>query len=1152
MALGTRQTNLFAAEDWKKLYTTFSEADFQSYDFETIRKVMVDYLKTYYAEDFNDFTESSEYIALLDLISFVAQSLAFRTDLNARENFLETAERRDSVIKLVKQLSYNPNRNRSAAGMLKISSVSTTEALVSNTGRPLDRTTVNWNDSGNPDWLIQFNQIMNAALSSSQKVGKPYAAKTINGIKTEQYNIAVPSTIVPVFAFTAPVLEAAAPFEVVSATILDDDMILEQDPGTRGQFGLIYQQDGQGFTSVNTGFFLMFKQGQLQSLDFTLSERLPNRRVDIPVDNINNDDVWLYEIANGRIGDEWYQVQAMKGSNTIYNSTARGIRTLYSVDTRLNDQITLSFGDGTFSDIPQGTYRSYFRVSNGITYRISPADMAGIVINIPYISRSGRSETLSISANLQYTVANSSARDLIDEIKAKAPQNFYTQNRMVNGEDYNIFPYVRYSDIVKVKAVNRFSSGISRNLDILDPTGRYSSTDIFADDGAVYRDDFEQNITFSFNTRNEATAAIRNLILPLIAANSFKHFYYDRYAPASVPVSGDGFSPLSFANTLTTWERITSGNTSSTGFFLNSEGTRQQVGEGTSNKRRYLLRNSLIKFTAPAGKYFDANNALIDGTPQLATDRTYIWATIKNQTGNGTNLIFFAGREVGAVTLSEDIPTGAIITECYAPLATQFSSALITQMTNLIFNKIDFGLRYRYEDTPVSTVDPWKVISAANLDRDGLFSFSNAGNTTGNGLDASWLFKFEFDGNKYNITYRGLNYIYASKDKVRFLNTNVGRVYDSKTNTFVKDNIKVLNINTKPSSNDKLDRDVTWEIYGNVVESDGYVDNSKVLVTFSYTDQDNIIIDPTIFSQLSVTPSHNMFFEQFLDFDNLVRFRLLEIGAVNNQFPTQASVELQRNNYPDGKIFYAYEDEKFYEIVTINGIKQIQETLAYRGYRGRQSLYFQYRHNADESKRIDPATSNLIDLYILTRNYDEAYRNYINDVTGTVAEPAAPTSFELNNSYKELFEYKMISDGMIISAGTYKKLFGSRADTALRAKMQVVKGANTTISDNELKSKVIRAINDYFAIENWNFGETFYFSELSAYLHQELSGELSSVILIPNDTTQTFGSLYEIRCQPNEIFISAATVDDVEVVSGVLTGINSSGINTTTVKGLLA
>ena len=29
MATNTRQTNIFAAEDWKKVYTTFSNADFQ-------------------------------------------------------------------------------------------------------------------------------------------------------------------------------------------------------------------------------------------------------------------------------------------------------------------------------------------------------------------------------------------------------------------------------------------------------------------------------------------------------------------------------------------------------------------------------------------------------------------------------------------------------------------------------------------------------------------------------------------------------------------------------------------------------------------------------------------------------------------------------------------------------------------------------------------------------------------------------------------------------------------------------------------------------------------------------------------------------------------------------------------------------------------
>ena len=69
----TRQSNLFASEDWKKVYQSFRDIDFQSYDFETIRKSMVDYLRTYYPEDFNDFIESSEYIALVDLIVFVNQ-----------------------------------------------------------------------------------------------------------------------------------------------------------------------------------------------------------------------------------------------------------------------------------------------------------------------------------------------------------------------------------------------------------------------------------------------------------------------------------------------------------------------------------------------------------------------------------------------------------------------------------------------------------------------------------------------------------------------------------------------------------------------------------------------------------------------------------------------------------------------------------------------------------------------------------------------------------------------------------------------------------------------------------------------------------------------------------------------------------------------
>ena len=162
MAIITRQTGLLSAENWKKVYQTFREADFTAYDFETLRKSMIDYIKLNYSEDFNDFTESSEFVALIDLIAFFGQSLAFRTDLNARENFIDTAERRDSILKLARLISYNPKRTVAAHGFLKIDSVTTTEIVYDSDGINLSGSQILWNDPANENWLEQFNTILNS------------------------------------------------------------------------------------------------------------------------------------------------------------------------------------------------------------------------------------------------------------------------------------------------------------------------------------------------------------------------------------------------------------------------------------------------------------------------------------------------------------------------------------------------------------------------------------------------------------------------------------------------------------------------------------------------------------------------------------------------------------------------------------------------------------------------------------------------------------------------------------------------------------------------------------------------------------------------------------------------------------------------------
>ena len=73
MATTSKHSTIFGTEDWKSIYKTYNQADFQSYNFETLRKSFIDYLKQHHPESFNDFVESSEFIALIDLMAFMEQ-----------------------------------------------------------------------------------------------------------------------------------------------------------------------------------------------------------------------------------------------------------------------------------------------------------------------------------------------------------------------------------------------------------------------------------------------------------------------------------------------------------------------------------------------------------------------------------------------------------------------------------------------------------------------------------------------------------------------------------------------------------------------------------------------------------------------------------------------------------------------------------------------------------------------------------------------------------------------------------------------------------------------------------------------------------------------------------------------------------------------
>ncbi len=1142
MAASTRQANLFAAEDWKKVYQTFREADFQSYDYETIRKSMVDYIRTYYPEDFNDFIESSEYIALIDLIAFLGQSLSFRADLNARENFLETAERRDSILRLARMLNYYPKRQQIARGLLKVTSVQTTEDISDSNGNNLRDQEITWGDPTNSDFLEQFTTILNAAMVSTQQFGNPGLKTTIGGINIEEYNIRIGEGTVPVYDFQNNVGAQTLDFELVKGTYSGTDYLYEASPQPSSTTNIIYRNDNRGFNSANNGFFFYFKQGNLQSADFSIAEKLPNRTVDIDINNVDNNDVWLYQLDDrGNETTRWDKVPAISGNNVIYNSLSVNNKNLFTVRSRADDQISLVFGDDVFSNIPTGSFRVYFRTGAGTTYKIIPDDMANIQIVMPYISHVNQIENLTINLTLQSTIANASGRESLIDVKQKAQQQYYTQDRMITGEDYQVLPYTKFSNIIKSKAINRTASGISRYLDVRDTTGKYGSTNIVAEDGIFYRTEDLQKFQFTFITDSDISNVIAQQVEKNILKNDSLHFYLKNYG--GINVEGLNID----------WNLTTTTTGTCTGYFKNDVDAAQKIGQFTSSNLKYAKVGSLLKFIAPGGKVFDINNNLINGTSGTINTRDFIWASITTVITDGTN----QGKGnlddgSGPVTLSEVIPADAVLKEVIAPWVTTLGSTVRNAVIQAVGDYKTFGLRYD-RDT-----QSWAIIESLNLNQANTFSLTNAGNTSNTSLDNSWWFKFTNDGSTYTVNYRSTSYIFESKLETRFYFDKDLTIFDPRTGKTIKDKINILKVNALPDSTSSLAVDYAMQVDDVITETDGYILTNRIKVTFPDIDSDGVVDNPEVFD-IVVAPTVGsstkiVFYKTETSSGGYLTYTPVDSTVIEQRYTTQATIQEVLAQFTSGQIFYASSDDKFY-ILSVSGanVKSIAQTTDYVKRTGRADLLFQYTHNSPNNRRIDPSPSNIIDVFLLTRQYNTDYRNYVTDITSNVPKPNNPTTNELRDAFGELEQYKSVSDTLIFNGITFRPLFGDKADEELQATFKVVKNNSTLVSDSEIKERVIRAINDYFAIENWDFGDTFFFSELAAYLYNALAPDVLSIIIVPKLATSNFGSLFQIQSQRDEILVSAATVNDIEVIDVITANsLQASGTVTNTTSTSLA
>lgn len=1149
MTIPATNNKLLITEDWKKIYQSFRNADFQSYDFETIRRIMISYLQENYPEDFNDFIDSSEYIALIELIAFLGQNLSFRIDLNARENFLETAQRRDSILKLAQLISYVPKRNVPSSGLLKITSLSTSENVLDSAGLNLANSVISWNDTTNSNWYEQFVTVMNSSMAGSTVFGKPNDRATIGGITTEQYKINSSNPDVPIYTFSKNVNGTSMSFEIVPATFSGKTYIYEDSPKPGNTLNLLYQNDNRGSGSGGTGFFALFKQGNLGVSNFSVTNPVPNEIVGINIKNINDTDVWLWQLdPDGTYpATTWTKVPNIVGNNAIYNSISKTVRNIYSVTSRDADQIDLNFTDGSFGNLPKGNFSLYYRQSNGLAYSVTPEDIGGITITVPYVNKSGENHNLTLTLGLQYTVSNSAAPESNASIQSKAPQAYYTQNRMVTGEDYNIAPLTLTSDVLKIKSINRVSSGVSKYFELSDVSGKYSSTNIFATDGILYKDIHEENFSFSYFSRNEIFSVIKNKLEPIINSQSLRAFYIDKYRTSKpiVPntnlitpnfvwnlsnsVAGQGRGYFNFIS------RISTDNIFNTPIPVS-------IGNSTSiftNPMAYATPGSLIKFVPPLGadltpQYFLPNGKIV--STKTNKTRDYLWSTVIQVIGDGSNLgTGNLNDGTGPVVLGNQIGTGAIPIEIIPAFPNTLSYSFENDLVNLCLTQRNFGLRLG------TIARSWTIIKDSDLDLYSNFSLDYSASTSNANLDSSWLIAFTWTGAEYKVRYRLIDYVFQSVKQTGFYKDPSDVNFDYTNNTVIKDKINVLSINPVPgSAGTPLDQDYIWQVDNPVVEVDGYVNPSKVKVSF-YDNQDSgtvgQITDPDTFIRLVGDITYGTYYGtvMFKRAADGLRYTMVD-STQYLVFLNENAASSYFNNQLDPDFLYYFTETDAVKSVNTNAFVYEPDYFVYQG---RNELSFHYLHNSGQERRIDPSKSNIIDVYMLTAAYDTAFRNWLlNGGTGT--KPLTPTSQSLENNYSGNLEpVKTISDEIVYQPVGYRVLFGGTADVNLRAAFKAVRNSVTTASDNEIRSKILTAINNFFSLDNWDFGQTFYFSELSTYVMNLVSPDITNFVIVPR--SNNFGSLYEIACQNSEIFISGATAADIEIINAI----TAAELNTT-------
>ena len=283
--------------------------------------------------------------------------------------------------------------------------------------------------------------------------------------------------------------------------------------------------------------------------------------------------------------------------------------------------------------------------------------------------------------------------------------------------------------------------GVSKNLDLLDPTGKYSSTNSFGSDGALYQNSNDGTLAITINTTSDIISFFTNDLASVLSLNRAQQYYiqnYTRYAVNSSVGTGTVY-----------WQTSTVDTGAESGYlytYVQSAQTPVTVGTYSSSNLQYVTTGAICQFSAPSGYYFDMNNRLVAGIPSSG-DSTTIWTTILNVIGDGNNNgIGSFANGAGPIQINGYLPSGAILTQVIPVFDNIISTAVIQEAIIRMELQQNFSLVFN-NALPISQ-NRWSI-STYN-DPAAFVKFNSTGN------------------NNYIVYYNSLTYYFGSVSDTRF------------------------------------------------------------------------------------------------------------------------------------------------------------------------------------------------------------------------------------------------------------------------------------------------------------------------------------------------------------------------------------------------